>query len=118
MCTTAGVGGRGTTTRLQTQTLCIASSIGKLLTARDFREVYEALYCARHKWRKIGISLQIERSDLDNTESLYQHRSEGNDRCLEEVVSMFLKRPRLKPTWQVVIDLLKSKVVDKEEDGD
>ena len=75
-------------------------------------KVYDILYGARRKWRNIGMKLGLELSDLDNIES--QYGSRGNDRCLENVVSTFLNRPSLNPTWQLVIDALKSKMVDEE----
>ena len=85
---------------------------GKLLKDDDYSEVCEALYPARHKWRQIGIKLQLKRQDLDNIASEYE--SKGNIRCLEEVVCMFLNRPSRNPTWKVMINALKSKIVNEE----
>ena len=85
---------------------------GKLLKDDDYSEVCEALYPARHKWRQIGIKLQLKRQDLDNIASEYE--SKGNIRCLEEVVSMFLNRPSRNPTWKVIINALRSKIVNEE----
>ena len=74
--------------------------------------MYDALHEARHKWRLIGRKLGVDRSILDNIEA--EHSSKGNERCLEELVSTFLKRQNSNPTWQVVIDALKHKVVGEE----
>ena len=69
--------------------------------------MYDTLHEARKKWRIIGRKLSIERSILGNIEAEHSN----NDRCLEEMISTFLKRRSPNPTWQVVINALKHKVV-------
>ena len=83
---------------------------GKALTENDYREVYEALFDAKTKWREIGSGLGLGKPTLDNIEDQYHHK---NNRCLEEMISTYLKRPSLKPSWQALINVLKSKDVDE-----
>ena len=81
-----------------------------ILTEHNFKDVYDFLYTVREKWRVLGIKLGLERSDLNNFESEYT----GNDRRLEEVVSLWLKTRSLQPTWKSLIDALKSNTVKEE----
>ena len=93
----------------------IAYTTGKILNDGDVGEVYETLYPARKEWRNLGMKLGLGRRDLDNIED--QYSTKGAGRCLEEVVSMYLNRPSLQPTWQAIIDALKSKMVNEEALG-
>ena len=75
----------------------------------DFENVYEELFDAREKWREIGRKLGLQRSDLNNIEEEYVH----NARRLEEVLTVWLKRPSLTPSWQSLIHALRAKIVDE-----
>ena len=81
-----------------------------VLTTAELKTVYNVLYDVRYKWRYIGINLGIPVSDLKTIESEH-HGNIG--RCLEEVVSLWLRRPSLNPRWQTLIDALQAKSVDE-----
>ena len=96
--------------------MCTTYNTGKVLAPDDLEEVYDALHSARTKWRHIGRKLGIKRHDLKNIED--QYGPKGNDRCLEEMLDIFLKSPDLSPTWQTVINALKHEVVGEGTLGD
>ena len=58
----------------------------------------------------------ITRGDLNNIED--QYGPKGNDRCLEQMVDIFLKSQHLSPTWQTVINALKHEAVGEGALGD
>ncbi len=82
----------------------------KVLTEKDFKKVYNALYEARVKWRPIGIELGLQLSDLDDIEKRF-FTMWGNDRCLEETIRKWLKS---RPNWEKLIAALKSAPVGEE----
>ncbi len=62
---------------------------GAYLSVNDLRVVYKALYRARKRWLPIGLELGLELSDLSNIED--QYAIKGNDRCLMEMLAVWLK---------------------------
>ncbi len=84
---------------------------GQILTVKDLQKVYKAVYPARARWRPLGLELGLQLEDLDDIEDLYSRK--GNGRCLEEVLSKWLKG-HLSPTWEDVADALKCETVDEE----
>ena len=70
------------------------------------------MFDARGKWRQIGRQLGLKRPDLTDIETRY--KAEGNERCLEEMIVLWLKRPSLHPSWQTLVDALAAKTVDEE----
>ena len=85
---------------------------GQILTEDDCDKIYTAVFDARGKWRQIGRQLGLKRPDLTDIETRY--KAEGNERCLEEMLALWLKRPRLNPTWETLVDALAAKIVDEE----
>ncbi len=77
------------------------------LTIADMREVKSAVYDARAKWRAIGLELGISKDDLDCIEK------SDIDRCLEEMLALWLRRPRMNPSWESLVGALKSATVDR-----
>ena len=78
------------------------------LSEKDFRDVKHALYDIRYKWKAIGLELGLTRGDLNNLRR-------SDDENFEDVVEKWLKRRKLKPTWETLVTALRQKTVD--EDG-
>lgn len=87
------------------------TTVGKLLTVDDFREVYGRVYPQRLRWRPIGLCLGVHATILENTEYQYFRNTE---QCLEKTLLDWLRRPTLRPTWQALINALKDKIVGEE----
>ena len=67
--------------------------------------VYKEVQDARSKWHFFGLGLDINPDDLDPVESLCRGDAE---KSLLEVLKMFLRRAKPKPTWQLLADALNS----------
>ncbi len=85
---------------------------GAYLSVNDLRMVYKALYRVRMKWRAIGRELDLDLYVLSNIED--QYAIKGNDRCLEEMLSAWLKRLTPRPTWQSLVAALQDETVGEE----
>ncbi len=86
---------------------------GAYLSVNDLRVVYKALYRVRVKWRAIGRELGLDLYVLFNIKG--QYAIKGNDRCLEEMLVVWLKRLTPRPTWQSLVAALKDETVGEEE---
>ena len=61
----------------------------------------------RTKWKRIGIELSVPESDLDAIT--------GNPlECLQSMLSKWLKGINPPPTWEKLVVVLRSEVVDEE----
>ena len=89
--------------------LCTTYTTDKILKPDDLEKVCDALHPVKQKWRVIGRKLGVKRANLNNIED--QYLSRGNNRCLEEMVSIFLNSPDLNRTWKCVIDALRHELV-------
>lgn len=83
----------------------------KILTEKDFKAVYKAVRGARTKWRQFGIEFDFTPQELDDLESQHPH---DNDRCLQEVVMMWLKNRSIRPSWVSLIAVLRESTVGEE----
>ena len=77
------------------------------LTIANMREVLDALWECRSKWKFIGIELAIKSSDLDAIE---RNHKEVED-ALVEVIKYWLYRISPKPTRTELVKILESKYV-------
>ncbi len=84
---------------------------GAYLSVNDLRVVHKALYRVRQKWHPIGLELDLELADLSNIKD--QYANEGIDRCLMEMLVVWLKRLTPRPTWQSLVAALKEVTVDE-----
>lgn len=61
----------------------------------------------RKKWKMIGLGLHIPRSDLDLSGDPLE--------CLECMLTKWLKGIDPPPTWEALVAVLRSRVVDEEK---
>ena len=80
------------------------------LTTDDRKTVFEEFFDVKEKWMTIGLLLGLNYSDLRDIESQYTN----NNRCLNDMVILWLKRRPLLPTWQSLINALRSRTIQEE----
>ncbi len=85
---------------------------GTVLTLDDFRAVYEALRDVRYKWQLIGIQLHLSFSDLEDLQNNYSYRD--SDQRLTQMIGMWLRKSDPRPTWEALINALRSSPVNAE----
>lgn len=83
----------------------------KILTEKDLPDVLKALRDARGKWKEIGLVLGIPITDLNTIEMESDNKV---DKCLENMITIWLKRRSLNPSWQSLIEALKEPTVGEE----
>ena len=71
------------------------------LTINDLKAVYNKVQDARSQWYMFGLELGIVADELDPIKSLC--RGETIESLLE-VLKIFLRRAKPKPTWQLLAD--------------
>ncbi len=70
------------------------------LNQSDLKQVYNAVYDARAKWRKIGLQLKLTHGDLEAINSQYQNPGDQ----LEQVLAQWLKGGEA--TWRQLMKAL------------
>ncbi len=78
-----------------------------ILTTSDHRFVNKAAYKAREKWKPLGEELGLDTSDLASI------RGKDAD-CLDEVLTIWLQRRSLEPTFAKLVKALRDEMVDQE----
>jgi hypothetical protein len=78
------------------------------LTLANLRSVMNKTWEARSKWQKLGIQLELEKTDLD---AISKTNGNDTDACFTEMLSMWLKQTKFPPTWSRMIKALKSRPV-------
>ena len=73
--------------------------------------MFRAIYDARTKWYDIGLELKIDAASLDAIEM--ENRGNVQD-CLRNVLKIWLRRPQPRPTWEALMESLKSPLVGEE----
>ncbi|CAI8051472.1 hypothetical protein GBAR_LOCUS28177, partial [Geodia barretti] len=81
---------------------------GEVLTPNDAVKVLEELLPAQNQSFELGLKLNLEPHQVEGIHSTY---SEPAKRLLR-VVMMFLNQVEPRPTWRVIVDALKSPVVN------
>ena len=71
--------------------------------------VLEELHEACTKWYYIGLTLKVPASTLDGIEA----QSNDQKKCLLRVIQHWLKTVDPKPTWQALVDALRSRLVEE-----
>jgi ABC-type transport system substrate-binding protein len=64
----------------------------------------------KHKWREIGIQLDIRPSDLD---SFYDRRNRNPNNCFVDVFSAWESEAKLPYTWATILKAISSSYVDE-----
>lgn len=83
----------------------------KILREDDHSAVFRAVYRAKGRWRYIGIALGMQRFELNSIKTRCDDNPED---CLDEMISCWLKRQDLNPTWQDLVDALKDEIVGEQ----
>ena len=84
------------------------------LTSGDLKKVLDSLWEARTKWFHIGIQLDMKTSDLKVIKNDYDEAG----LCFTEMLTDWLKRMNPPPTWEALVDALKSRTVGYEQLAD
>ena len=87
------------------------SKSNKSLCLSDLSKARDALYDVRSKWENIGIELLLSKNDTDAIKR--QHPSLNPLDCLTEMLSIYLKRKILEPSWDKIIAALKVRAIDE-----
>ena len=85
-----------------------SSCLEMTLSVDDLAVVLEEVYPARTKWYDIGFRLKVSASTLDHFQKEFIHHGE----CLRETLKNWLKMD-LNPTWRVLVDALRSPIVEE-----
>lgn len=75
----------------------------------DLSTVLEELYEARTKWYFIGLKLKVPVDTLDSIKT----QSDDPNECLLQALKHWLKMVDPKPTWQALVDALRSCLVEE-----
>ena len=81
------------------------------LSLDDLGTVRKELHEARTKWYDIGLELKVPVGTLESIEA----QSDDPKKCLLEALKHWLKTVDPKPTWQVLVDALRSCVVEENQ---
>jgi hypothetical protein len=78
--------------------------------ALSVKNVRDLLFNIRQKWYNIGIELGLSTDELDVIESKYK---DDPDRCLVEVIKMWLKSIDPFPTWSILACALRANAINE-----
>ncbi len=82
---------------------------GDALSIKNLVEVLEHAYSARARWKNIGLVLGLDPDDVESIHGL------DDGECLKEALGKWLRNSEtLKPTWQSLLEALRSKIVGHE----
>ena len=84
------------------------------LTSGDLKKVLSSIWEARKEWFHIGIQLDMKTSDLKVIKTDYDDAG----LCFTEMLTAWLKRMNPPPTWEALVDGLKSPTVGYEQLAD
>ncbi len=70
-----------------------------------------AVYGAKTKWRSMGTEFGLSEDDLDSIE----HDVASAEDRLSRMLTVWLRRPSLCPTWENLVNALRSKLVRQED---
>ncbi len=78
----------------------------------DFSAVYRALLPTKKNWLMIGVYLGLTYEEMEATEK--ENIRDGLETCLRKMVSMWLKRRELNPSWKTLVDVLRDEVIGEQ----
>ncbi len=81
------------------------------LTTEHLKVVRSELWDVRHKWRKIGVELDLWLAELECIQA--KHKDDFGA-CLEDMIIVLLKQTELKVTWGIIVAALKEPTVGEE----
>ena len=79
-----------------------------VLTPNDAVQVVEEILPAQNKSYQLGLKLKLQPHQVENIHSTYANAEER----LLRIVILFLNQVDPKPTWRVIVDALKSPLVN------
>ena len=82
--------------------------IEDVLTPSDAAEVVEELLPAQNKSYELGLKLNLPPHEVENIHSTYSKQ----EKRLLHVIMQFLNQAEPRPTWRVIIDALRSRLVN------
>ena len=85
-------------------------AVSRKLSPSSLAIVREALYDVRSKWEDIGIELRLDKSSL---EAIKKEKLNNVGECLTEMISTYLKRVDLEPSWSAIVQALKAKAISE-----
>jgi hypothetical protein len=81
-----------------------------VLGIKDLKDVRALLFAVRKKWYNIGIELGLNVDKLDVIESKHE---DDPDRCLVEMIKMWLKSINPSPIWSTLACALRADAVNE-----
>lgn len=85
----------------------------KVLSLDNLGEVVEELHKISQQWYDIGLQLKIIPDVLDKIKG---EESDSSNQ-LREMLKVWLKRAQPKPTWEAVVQALRSQTVGREQEA-
>ena len=85
-----------------------APAAGGVLNTNDAASVVEEILPAQNKSYQLGLKLKLQQHEVDAINSTFR---EPSDRLLHIIIK-FLEGTEPRPTWRVIIDALRSPLVD------
>jgi len=88
--------------------MCSFFCLPDRLSVDDLAEVQRKLYAVKTEWYNLGLELGLRVSTLDSINARYN----GNpSQCFRQVLKDWLQGVEPPPTWQAMVDALKSPTV-------
>jgi hypothetical protein len=75
-----------------------------VLKPKDIRLVHDHLWPARHKWRRIGMAVEIDPTTLE----VIQMDNHRTDDCFNDVLTKWLRNNKPLPCWKNITTGLQS----------
>ncbi len=75
-----------------------------VLKPKDIRAVHEHLWPARHKWRRIGMAVEIDATTLE----VIEMDNRRTDDCYFEMLTKWLRSNKPSPCWKSLTAALQS----------
>jgi hypothetical protein len=85
-------------------------AVSRKLNPSSLRVVREALCTVSSKWEDIGIELRLDKNTLD---AIKKEKINIVGDCLTEMISTYLKRVDPEPSWNAIIQALKTKAISE-----
>ena len=79
-----------------------------MLTERDAKNVFKELLEAMNKAYLLGVEFELPPHEVDGIDKTYPDPRD----CLLQVILAFLRQAEPRPTWRVIVDALRSPVVN------
>ena len=74
------------------------------------RDLLDLLVCIKHKWKMIGVALEVEHSDL---ESLSHSNKDDSTRLYEVLIEGWMSTMSTDVTWETIIAAIEGSIVSQ-----